>query len=96
MADRGRPPDTSHELFELGTRRRPDIGATEQKETSLIAQLRELESEFREIGRTARTVAEGLSHGQVNWRPGSGQWSMLDSASEPMMFRCPRHSAIDH
>lgn len=95
MADRGKPPDTSHELFELGTRRRPGMGAAEQKDTALTPQLRELEGEFREIGRRARTVAEGLSHEQVNWRPGSGQWSIAECLGHLNIMGSEALSSID-
>jgi hypothetical protein len=95
MTDRGRPPDTSHELFELGTRRRTGLGAADQKEAPLIPQLQELDSEFRAIGRTARTVVEGLSHEQVNWRPGSGQWSIAECLGHLNIMGSEALSGID-
>ena len=95
MVDGGKPPDPSDELFELGTRRRPGLGAADQKETPLIPQLQELESEFRGIGREARTIAEGLSHEQVNWRPGSGQWSIAECLGHLNIMGSEALSSID-
>jgi hypothetical protein len=95
IPDRGGPSDTSHELFQLGTRRRSGPGAAEQKDTPLIPQLQELESEFREIGRAARALAEGLSHAQVNWRPGSGQWSIAECLGHLNIMGSEVLSSID-
>jgi hypothetical protein len=72
--------DETQHLFELGARRRHTVSLTpeQQKEPPLAPQLRELESDFREVSREIRAVAEGLSHEQFNWRPGSGRWSISE------------------
>jgi len=85
----------SDELFELGARRRSGLGPAEQKDTPLMPQLQELESEFRQIGRTARAVAEGLSHEQTNWRPSSGQWSIAECLGHLNLLGSEALSSID-
>jgi hypothetical protein len=72
--------DETDHLFELGARRRHTVSLTpeEQKEPPLTPQLQGLVSDFREIVREIRAVAEGLSREQFNWRPGSGRWSISD------------------
>ena len=95
MVDPGKPPEASQELFELGPRRRQGTGAADQKETPLIPQLRELESEFREISREARALGDGLSHEQLNWRPGSGQWSIAECLGHLNMMGSEPLASVD-
>jgi hypothetical protein len=79
MSEAGKPPGAPQELFELGARRRQGAAVVgDQKDALLIPQLQDIESDFRAISREARAVADVLSHGQFNWRPGSGQWSIAE------------------
>ena len=78
MVDDDKLTGDSRHLFELGVRRRGAPGPGEQREAALPPQLQELDNDFREIGREARTVAEGLSRQQFNWRPGAGRWSISE------------------
>jgi hypothetical protein len=79
MGERGKPADTTSDLFRLAGRRQGGPpGAENQPGGGLAPQLVELEGEFREMGREARSVSDGLSHEQLNWRPGSGQWSIAE------------------
>jgi hypothetical protein len=78
MVETRRRPDTTPDLFRLAGRRSGSPGTEDPSAGALAPQLLELEGEFREMGREARVVADGLSHEQLNWRPGSGQWSIAE------------------
>jgi len=96
MGEAGKPPGAPQELFELGPRRRQGAAvAGDQREALLIPQLQEIESAFREISREARTVADGLSHGQFNWRPGSGQWSVAECLGHLNMMGSDPLESVD-
>jgi hypothetical protein len=96
MVDPEKPPDSMQDLFQLSGRRpRGASGAGEHPGDVLVPQLQELESEFREIGRQLRTVADGLSHEQLNWRPGSGQWSIAECLGHLNMMGSEPLEAID-
>jgi hypothetical protein len=94
MADEGRLPDGTRELFELGIRRRT-APSGEQQEAALIPQLQRLEGEFREIERDARAVGQGLSRIQFNWRPATGQWSVADCLGHLNIMGSEQLAVID-
>jgi hypothetical protein len=96
MGEAGKPPGAPHELFELGARRWQGAAAAgNQKEALLIPQLQELEGDFRELRREAAAVADGLSHGQFNWRPGSGQWSIAECLGHLNMIGSDPLASVD-
>jgi hypothetical protein len=96
MVEPGEPPDTTQDLFRLSGRRPaggPRLG--EGPGDVLPLQLQELEGEFREIGRQVRSLADGLSHEQLNWRPGSGQWSIAECLGHLNIMGSEPLAAID-
>jgi hypothetical protein len=94
MGDEGRLPDETRHLFELGIRRRVSPSG-EQQEAALIPQLQHLEGEFREIGREARVVAQGLTRVQFNWRPALGQWSIAECLGHLNILGSEQLAVID-
>jgi DinB superfamily len=89
------PRDALQDLFQLSGRRPRGGAPGEHPGEVLVPQLQDLESEFREIGRQLRTVADGLSHEQLNWRPGSGQWSIAECLGHLNMMGSEPLEAID-
>jgi len=72
------PSDTDHLFGRPFGRRETGIAVPARSSGAMNPSLRDLLSQFQEIGREAQQLAQGISDRQFNWRPRSGCWSIAE------------------